>query len=198
MTTYIILVVLSILLIFITYQIGRNSGDMRMLQGFWESNLEFNKEAGLDTFTFYIGDKCSNNYPSYLLMIESGAEQTILINEPTTFTLNDSFMNFSYDDYREFKIKFNNLETQLLPSVLTMKFYPHTCKIVLYNNKKIYAVFFKNLVLSEMERIKNESANCSTKNQNHNKNNNNDTEDLEDNICTSVDIQETNILDDTE
>ena len=193
MTTYIILVVLSIILIFITYQIGRTSGDMSMLQGFWESNSEFNKEAGLDTFTFYIGDKCSNNYPSYLLMIESGAEQTILINEPTTFTINDSFMNFSYDDCREFKIKFNNLETQLLPSVLTMKFYPHTCKIVLYNHKKIYAVFFKNLVLSEMERIKNEKKN-GTINKNNIENNTCDTE--ETNI--SDDTQETDISDDIE
>jgi hypothetical protein len=172
MTTYIILVVLSIILIFMAYQIGRTRGDMSMLQGFWESNSEFNKEAGLDTFTFYIGDKYSNKYPSYLLMVESGAEQTILINEPTTFTLNESFMNFS-NDYREFKIKFNNLETQLLPSTLTMKFYPHTSKIVLYDQKKIYAVFFKNLVLSEMERIKNEKNNSTI---NKNKLTNKDTE----------------------
>ena len=190
MTTYIILVVLSIILIFIAYQIGRTRGEMSMLQGFWESNPEFNKEAGLDTFTFYIGDKCSNKYPSYLLMVESGAEQTILINEPTTFTLNESFINFSYNDYMEFKIKFNNLETQLLPSILTMKFYPHTCKIVLYNHKKIYAVFFKNLVLSEMERIKNEKKN-GTINKNIIENNTCDTEVLDD-------TQETDISDDTQ
>ena len=193
MTTYIILVILSIILIFIAYQIGRTRCEMSMLQGFWESNPEFNKEAGLDTFTFYIGDKCSNKYPSYLLMVESCAEQTILINEPTTFTLNESFINFSYDDYREFKIKFNNLETQLLPSLLTMKFYPHTCKIVLYNHKKIYAVFFKNLVLSEMERIKNEKKN-GTINKNNIENNTCDTE--ETNI--SDDTQETDISDDIE
>ena len=183
MTTYIILVVLSIILIFIAYQIGRTRGEMSMLQGFWESNSEFNKESGLDTFTFYIGDKYSNKYPSYLLMVESGAEHTILINEPTTFTLNESFMNFS-NDYREFKIKFNNLETQLLPSVLTMKFYPHTCKIVLYDQKKIYAVFFKNLVLSEMERIKNEKK---TGNINKNKIENN-TGDIEETDITETDI----------
>ena len=183
MTTYIILVVLSIILIFIAYQIGRTRGEMSMLQGFWESNSEFNKESGLDTFTFYIGSKYSNKYPSYLLMVESGAEQTILINEPTTFTLNESFMNFS-NDYREFKIKFNNLETQLLPSVLTMKFYPHTCKIVLYDQKKIYAVFFKNLVLSEMERIKNEKK---TGNINKNKIENN-TGDIEETDITETDI----------
>ena len=165
MTTYIILVVLSIILILIAYQIGRTRGEMGMLQGFWESNTEFNTESGLDSFTFYIGDKCSNKYPSYLLMIESGATQNILINEPTTFTLDESSMNFLYD-YREFKLKFNNLETSLLPSVVTMKFYPHTCKIVLYDHKKIYAVFFKNLVLSEMERIKNENTTFNNKNEN--------------------------------
>jgi hypothetical protein len=193
MTTYIILVVLSIILIFIAYQIGKTRGEMSMLQGFWESNPEFNKEAGLDTFTFYIGDKCNNKYPSYLLMIESGNEQTILINEPTTFILEETFMNFSYD-YREFKLKFNNLETSLLPSVLTMKFYPHTCKIVLYDHKKIYAVFFKNLVLSEMERIKNEKNNSTI---NKNKLTNKDTEyNIEDN--TEDKTVETVITDDLE
>jgi hypothetical protein len=154
---YLILVIISIILIFIAYQFGKHNGDMDMIQGFWESNQEFNKEAGLDSFTFYIGNKKYDKYPAYLLMIESGESQTLLINEPTSFTLKESIMNVS-SDYREFYIKFNNLETQLLPNVLTMKFYPHTCKIVLLDHKKIYAVFFKNLVLSEMERIKNEKS----------------------------------------
>ena len=50
-----------------------------------------------------------------------------------------------------------------MPSVLTMKFYPQTSKIVLADHKKIYAVFYKNPVLSEMERIKKENELCAPK-----------------------------------
>jgi hypothetical protein len=129
--------------------------DMEMLHGFWESDSGFNKEAGIDSFTFYIGEKKRGKYASYLLMVESGNDKPVLINEPASFTLSNATL-FGTGDYKEFKITFSDIETQILPRVLTMKFYPLTCKIVLLDHKKIYAVFFKNLVLSEMERIKNE------------------------------------------
>lgn len=158
MPIYLILgVIVAIILIFCSYRYGQNKAEMNLLQGFWESNSEFNKESGLQLFTFYIGDTCDGKYPAYLLMIEAGDEQTLLINEPTSFTISESYMNtLSRCECKEFYLRFSNLETSLIPNVVTMKFYPQTGKIVLSDHKKIYAVFFKNPVLSEMERIKNE------------------------------------------
>lgn len=154
---FILVVVILIILMFSAYRCGQNRCEMDFLQGFWESNTEFNKESGIQSFTLYIGDKCNGRYPAYLLMVESGNEQTLLINEPTSFTLSEPYINtFSRNECKEMYLRFENMETDLLPCVMTMKFYPQTCKIVLADHKKIYAVFFKNPVLSEMERIKKE------------------------------------------
>jgi hypothetical protein len=150
-------IVVVIILMFCAFRCGQTLSEMDLLRGFWESDNSFNKESGLRSFTFYIGDKIEGKYPAYMLMIESGDEQTLLINEPTTFTLSESYMNtMTRGECREMYIKFSNLDTPLLPNVLTMKFYPQTGKIVLADHSKIYAVFFKNPVLSEMERIKSE------------------------------------------
>jgi hypothetical protein len=164
MTKYLILAsIVVIILIFFSYRCGQNRAEMGLLQGFWESNSEFNKESGLQMFTFYIGDKYDGKYPAYLLMVEAGDDQTILINEPTSFTIAEPYMNtLSRDDCNEMYLRFSNLETSLLPSIMTMKFYPQTGKLVLCDHKKIYAVFFKNPVLSEMERIKKEKDSCMT------------------------------------
>lgn len=165
MTKYLILVVvIVIILIFSSYRCGHSQAETNLLPGFWESDNSFNKESGLSIFTLYIGDKCDGKYPAYLLMVEAGDDQTLLINEPTSFTLSEPYMNmFSRADCKEMFLRFNNLETELMPSVLTMKFYPQTSKIVLADHKKIYAVFYKNPVLSEMERIKKEKELCAPK-----------------------------------
>jgi hypothetical protein len=151
-------IIVTIMLIFSAYRYGQNQSDMDLLHGFWESSNEFNRESGLHMFTFYIGDKFDGIYPAYLLMIESGEDQTLLINEPTSFKLTDTFFNmFSRTDCKNVSIKFNNLETTLIPNSMTMKFYPQTGKILLLDTHKIYAVFYKNSVLSELEKIKKDS-----------------------------------------
>ena len=154
MIKYFSLVIIIIIFIFGSYRYGQNVTQMEMLHGFWESNSEFNKEAGLQMFTFYIGAKSDNKYQAYLLMVESGDEQNLLINEPVSFKLLESYIDIiSNNECREMVLKFSNLENTLIPNVVTMRFYPRTCKIVLSDHKKIYAVFFKNPVLSEMEHI---------------------------------------------
>lgn len=154
MIKYFSLVIIIIIFIFGSYRYGQNASQMEMLHGFWETNSEFNKEAGLQMFTFYIGKKYNNKYQAYLLMVESGDDQKLLINEPISFKILESYMDiFSNSECREMILRFHNLETSLIPNVLKIRFYPHTSKIVLSDDKKIYAVFFKNPVLSEMEHI---------------------------------------------
>lgn len=150
-------IVVLIVIIYFSYKYGCSRTEMSYLQGFWESNSEFNKEAGLQLFSMYIGDPCGGAYPSYVLMIEDGEEQTILINEPTSFTISEPMTNlFKGGDCREFRLVFKDLETKLLPCVLTLKYYASTCKMVLSDHKRVYACFFKNPVLSELQKIKEE------------------------------------------
>ncbi len=80
-------------------------------------------------------------------MIEDDAEQTILINEAVTFTLSESLVcKLKQSDKREFTLRFDSLESDLLPQVLQFKFYPQTGKIMLMDNKKVYAALFKNAI----------------------------------------------------
>ena len=113
MTKYLILVVvIVIILIFSSYRCGHSQAETNLLPGFWESDNSFNKESGLSIFTLYIGDKCDGKYPAYQLMVEAGDDQTLLINEPTSFTLSEPYMNmFSRADCKEMFLRFNNLET---------------------------------------------------------------------------------------
>jgi hypothetical protein len=158
MLEYLVLAIVVIILICGSYRGGQNAADMELMSGFWESSREFNEESGLQMFTFYIGEKRDGEYPSYLLMIEAGDEQNILINEPTSFKITESYKNRFYrNGFKQFYLKFNNLESSLIPSVVSMKFYPQTCKIVISDSTQIYAVFFKNPVLSELEQINKET-----------------------------------------
>jgi hypothetical protein len=151
---------------------------MNSLQGFWQTNASFNEEAGLYMFTIYIGKKMGCNYPAYLFMISGDDEQTVLINEPTTLNLRESMRSMlGFHDYREFTLNFNDTPEleELLPKTLQLRFYPQTGKIMMVDDKKIYAVLFKNSILSEMERIK-EGDNEKNDNSDNEKNDNSDNE----------------------
>lgn len=143
------LFVLVIILLVVSYYMGGYMTEMNTLGGFWETNAEFNLESGLSAFTFYIGDKRNGEYSSYLLMMK---DDTILINEPLVFTITGRYDMFK--DYREFILRFKKLESDILPSIMKMRFYPQNGKILLLDHDKIYAMFFKNPVLSELDRIK--------------------------------------------
>jgi len=148
--------VIVIILIILSYKVGQRTTETGLLQGFWETDDEFNSESGLHSFTFYIGDKQEEKYNSYILMVET--ETNILINEPVTFNLTESYIDaLPFQEYRTYYIKFNNLETNLIPESVSMKHYPKTGKLILYNHNKVYAVFFKNAFLTEMDAAKKET-----------------------------------------
>jgi hypothetical protein len=150
-------VIVIILLIYASYVCGYKKCEIGMMHGFWQTSAEFNKEAGLQLFTVYIGNCKNGSYPAYLLMVESDDDQTVLINEPVNFTLKETVVcKLKQTTHREFVIRFDSLESELLPQTMQLKFYPQTGKIIMMDNKKVYAALFKNAILSEMERIKEE------------------------------------------
>ena len=151
--------IICILFIIIFYFYGLYNQQIKQFSGFYESDNKFNEESGISLFSFYINNNCNYNYNGYLLMVSN--DNIPLINEKVDFCISSNLYHNMNDILckgrnLKFNIKFNNLETNLIPNNLYMDFYPITNKLILYDNTKIYAVFFKNPVLSEIEQISKE------------------------------------------
>ena len=146
--------------IYSSYKYGRSSCEMDALHGFWVSPADFNRSAGLDFFSIYISEKKPEGRNCYMLMLENDKEQTILINEPATFSISEPMVNMyaREDDCRETYWRFSGLTTDLIPATVKCRFSPSTNKLVLADNDRIYGVLFKDPVLSELERIKDDEA----------------------------------------
>lgn len=145
------------------YNTGKHKTEMNHLNGFWETNKTFNDESGLSIFTMYIG-KCSNGvYPVYILMVDT--DENILINTPSNMSLSrTSLLNFKLpftskpsSVFKEFNATFTDLESEFMPNMVTLKYFPQSCKVVLVGNDTIYGCLFKNLELTEMASIKDEN-----------------------------------------
>lgn len=145
------------------YNTGKHKTEMNHLNGFWETNKTFNDESGLSIFTMYIG-KCSNGvYPVYILMVDT--DENILINTPSNMSLSrTSLLNFKSpftsepsSVFKEFNATFTDLESEFMPNMVTLKYFPQSCKVVLVGNDTIYGCLFKNLELTEMASIKDEN-----------------------------------------
>lgn len=138
------------------YAQGTRRCQISQLRGFWESPKQFNDEADLSMFSMYIGKEKGGVYPCYFLMIDN--DDTLLINEASCFTLKEPLSNLTTrEDCREFYAKFDCMENELLPENLKIKFYPQTNKIIFADDETIYSVFYKNPLLSELERISKET-----------------------------------------
>ena len=157
MQTPIVLVIISILFLIsiaVSYKYGRCTAECEMLRGFYESNKEFNDEAGITSFTFYIGDYTNGTYNVYLLMI-SNDEEKILINSPTEMTLT-TIWNYG-DGHYEYNATFADLNSEFIPNNIIMKHYSRSGKLILSDSSDtIYGCLFKNPVLTELDLIKEE------------------------------------------
>lgn len=138
---------------------GKLSITNQMLTGFWEADKSFSREAGLSVFSFYLGDPdVYGHRPCYILVVDD--EETIIMNEPTTGALSQqwgSLQNWNiFNDLnpKEYDLKFKKLESDFFPSTMCLSYYPTTGKIILYNKETVYAVLYKNPVLSEISVIK--------------------------------------------
>ena len=152
--THIAFAFVILIVAYLSYYYGRQSSDIDGLQGFWETDKSFNEESGIKFCSMYIGKPTLSNicktptYPAYVLMLED--DSTILINEPIRIKISPAF--FANGDERTINMTLS-MESDLWASDMTARYYPITEKLVLSDNDTIYAVLFKNSVLSEMERI---------------------------------------------
>jgi hypothetical protein len=164
MNAIVILILVIVIASFYSYKLGKSNADMNNLQGFYESNSDFNNESGINSFTFYIGNYCGGSYPTYLLMI-GNEDDKILVNTPSSMILTTIWTSSDCDCY-EFNAKFVDLNSEFLPNNMTLKFYPKSGKIILCGNDIVYGCFFKNPVLTEIDLIKNQLKNTPTTTKN--------------------------------
>jgi hypothetical protein len=155
MITIGIVLIVLILVIFYSYKIGQRNAELSCLRGFYESSKEFNGEAGISSFTFYVGDYCGGSYNTYILMVGNDDDK-ILVNSPSPMTLSSSWFGGSELDCYEFKANFLDLNSDFMPNNMTFKFYPRSSKIILSGLDTVYGCLFKNNILSEMDIIKDE------------------------------------------
>jgi hypothetical protein len=153
MIAIVVLILIILIVAFCSYKMGVSNADMSNIQGFYETNAEFNDESGIKSFTFYVGPYCSGSYATYLLMI-SNEEDKILVNAPSPMILCKT--STSECDCYEFKAKFPELNSDFMPNNMNLKFYPKSGKLILSGPDTVYGCLFKNPVLTEMGLIKDE------------------------------------------
>jgi hypothetical protein len=152
----VIIIIIFLIGMLVSYKYGRCNAEGEMLRGFYESNKDFNDEAGISSFTFYIGDCTNGTYNAYLLMIGND-EEKILINSPTEMTLT-TVWNYG-DDHYEYTASFTDLNSEFIPNNVLLKHYIKSGKIILSDSSDtIYGCLFKNPVLTELDLIKEEKS----------------------------------------
>jgi hypothetical protein len=159
------LLIVSILLIILicSYKYGKLRSEISMIHGFYEASSEFCNEACIKSFTLYIGDYCNGSYNTYLLMI-GNEDEKILINSPSSMSLSGGWFT-NEDDCYEFNTCFSNLESELIPKNIILKFYTKSGKIILCSSSNqtddsatVYGCLFKNCILTEIDIIKNKKS----------------------------------------
>jgi hypothetical protein len=127
-----------------------------MMRGFWKADMEFCKNADLEFFMMYLGSNVSyagNTRYGYML---AKNEDGIILNNPikisfgTAFSLNP-FMTFSkkYNASIDWQETEHNEDT--FPSDVTVMYYPSHNKLVFYDKDTVYAILYKDAVLSCVE-----------------------------------------------
>jgi len=146
-------IIVVILVILILYIVSSCYIYTKLIGGFYEADDEYLEEAGIDNFSIYIDDCTSNERSCYILM-SSGA--TTVINEPTIAKLSQHFhwsSDLSKPVYFDVEFDMSDEVVNSFPNKQQIKFYPNTGKMVLFNDETIYAVLYKNAVLSELKQI---------------------------------------------
>ena len=149
-----ILVVSVIILIssvYYSYTLGVYNSSLINIRGFWETDTIFNEKSGVQVFTIYIGKIINKQYSIYILIIDN--DNNILVNKSSTLKL--TYLKKDNTCY-EFKAEFGKLKSPFLPDDMIIKYYPYSSKIILYKEDTIYGCLFKNLVLSDVDLIKDE------------------------------------------
>jgi hypothetical protein len=150
-----IIIIIIILCLYQIYGIATNQLSNKLLTGFWEADKSFCDESGLSMFSIYMGDSDFYGVRScYILAIQD--DDIIILNEPTTITFSTPWCNLlSHNlDPVEYNVSFADVKSEFFPQQQQMSYYVTTSKIILYKKDMVFAVLYKNPVLSELSNIK--------------------------------------------
>jgi hypothetical protein len=151
-----IVIVIIILCSYQIYGFAVSRISNQMITGFWEADKSFCNESGLSMFSIYMGKQdYSGVRPCYVLAIQD--DDTIILNEPTTITLSKPWSGILSQtlDPIEYNVSFADIKSEFFPRDQQMSYYVATNKIILYKKDTVFAVLYKNPVLSEISKIKN-------------------------------------------
>jgi hypothetical protein len=150
-----IVIVIIILCSYQIYALAISRISNQMMTGFWEADKSFCNESGLSMFSIYMGDQdYSGVRPCYVLAIQD--DDTIILNEPTTITISKPWSGILSQnlDPIEYNVSFADIKSEFFPRDQQMSYYVTSNKITLYKKDTVFAVLYKNPVLSEINKIK--------------------------------------------
>jgi hypothetical protein len=158
MTHYYYIGIVIVIIILCSYQIyglAMRQISNQMMTGFWEADKSFCNESGLSMFSIYIGEQDYRDVrPCYVLAIQD--DDTIILNEPTTIILSKPWSGIlSHNlDPIEYNVSFADIKSDFFPRDQQMSYYVATNKLILYKKDTVFAVLYKNPILSEINKIK--------------------------------------------
>jgi hypothetical protein len=149
-----IVIVIIILCSYQIYGMATTRISNQLLTGFWEADKSFCNESGLSMFSIYMGDSDFRGArPCYVLAVQD--DDTIILNEPTTITFSKSWSGILSQNLNpvEYNISFSDIKSEFFPPQQQMSYYVTTSKIILYKKDVVFAVLYKNPVLSELNKL---------------------------------------------
>jgi hypothetical protein len=152
-----IIFVIIIVIIWINTLYNNFNTANNILTGFWEADSSFLSDSGLESLSIYFGEKKRDGSRSGYVLIKKDCD--MLVNDPTKINITEKwksscdYKSVNNNAYKNLDIEFKNINNPNFPSIQSMKFYPTVGKIILYKKDIIYAVLYKNSVLSELSII---------------------------------------------
>ena len=146
-TLAVVVIFIIVILINTAYEYGKTYTDFNNLRGVYQSSSDFNKEANLGEFILYLSG--GSNFNAYILIIDNVGD--VLVNESCSVNICKKMHDCECCIY---DVEFKQLESEYIPSNLTMKYYIRSGKIILNDSNKIYGCLFKNAELTEYDYIK--------------------------------------------
>ena len=120
------------------------------LQGMWECSSEFCQNSGLKSMLLFFGDRESlfNGYSGYIIAEDDSG---LILNNKITIYM---WYIPTFKKYDRWSVTISGLdedEKKMFPSSQSLYYYPDLGKIVMADDKKVTALFYKNNPASDCD-----------------------------------------------
>ena len=155
----ILYVAICIVLVIILAYLGR-SQEMELLSGFWRADADFCNQANLTSFILYIGDGMTKKRGYLLITNHDG----IVINSAVDLEISNILCIRPYiRDEINLNVNFKWLcgdddYEAIFPSMQNIKYNPKKGKIILMDQETVYAVLYKDNIMTDISAVKKELA----------------------------------------